>query len=414
VTELTPLWRNRDFVLLQSGQMLSTIGSTASQIAYPLLVLATTGSAARAGVVGFVGIAPYALFALLAGVAADRWNRKRVMILMDLVRVLMMASVVVALLLEKLTFAQIIIASFVEGTAFVFFNIAEVGALRSVVPARQLPDAAAAEQARFSIVTLAGPPLGGVLFQLGRSLPFLADGLSYVFSIVSLLWMRTPFQETRERDTAPLRTQIAEGISFLWSHAYLRTSALVFAGDNFVFQGLFLTLIVVSKHHGLSSGLIGVLIAVFGGASLLGSLLAPRISRMFSIRTLMLVNQWINGLFLLFLLVPSPYMLFACILPVTFAAPALTAVVIGYRTAVTPDHLIGRVSSVARNIALLAQPLGPLVAGLLLAAYSDRVTVIVLGAICIVLAVVSTVSPSIRKPPSLKELDDLTPATVQA
>jgi len=414
VTELVPLRRNRDFVLLQAGQALSTIGSAASQIAYPLLVLSITHSPAKAGAVGFAVLVPYALFGLLAGVAADRWDRKRVMILMDVTRVLAMASVVAALLLDELTFAQIGIAAFVEGTAFVFFNIAEVGALRSVVPARQLPDAAAAEQARLSVMTLAGPPLGGVLFQAGRSLPFLADGLSYAFSIVSLLWMRTPFQQERVRETAPLRTQIREGLSFLWSHAYLRTSALIFAGDNFYFQAGFLALIVISKRGGLSSGTIGLLVATSGATGLAGSLVAPRVARRLSIRTIMLVNQWANPLVLVYLLEPTPYVLFVSVLPVVFLSPTLNSVVIGYRTAVTPDHLVGRVSSVARNIALLAQPLGPLVAGLLLGAYSSQVTILVLGAICIALAVFSTVSPSIRKPPSLKELDDLTPATMEA
>ena len=68
----TPLRRNRDFVLLQAGQAL--------QIAYPLLILAITHSPAEAGVVGFASLGPYALFGLLAGAAADRWNRKRTMI----------------------------------------------------------------------------------------------------------------------------------------------------------------------------------------------------------------------------------------------------------------------------------------------------------------------------------------------
>jgi MFS family permease len=419
VSDLTPLRRNRDFVLLQAGQMLSTIGTTASQIAYPLLVLALTHSPAKAGVVGFAAFVPYVLFGLFAGVAADRWNRKHVMILADIVRVLAMASVVVAIWLNDLTFGQVVIASFVEGTAFVFFNIAEVGALRSVVPRRQLPAAAAAEQARFSVVTLAGPPLGGVLLQMGRSLPFLADGLSYAFSIASLLWMRTPFQEERTRDTAPLRTQIREGISFLWSQKYLRTSALIFAGDNFVFQGLFLALIVVSTKHGLSSGLIGVLIAVFGGCSLAGSLVAPRVAKRLTIRQIMLVSKWSSILCLSYLLAPNPYVLFAGILPSAFISPSLNAVVIGYRTAVTPDHLVGRVSSVARNIALLGLPLGSLATGLLLGGYSGRATVLFLGLICVALAVITTVSPSLRRPPSLAELDDLpvapaVPATMEA
>jgi MFS family permease len=402
---LTPLWRNRDFVLLQTGQMLSTIGSTSTQVAYPLLILALTHSPAKAGAVGFANLAPYALFALFAGVAADRWNRKTLMILMDLVRVAGMTSIVVALALGELTFAQVVVVAFLEGSAFVFFNIAEVGAVRSVVPAQQLPDAFAAEQARFSVVTLAGPPLGGVLFGLGRSLPFLADAISYVFSIGSLAWMRTPFQETRERDTAPLRTQIREGVAWLWSHPYLRTSAFIFAGDNFVFQAIFLVFIVTARRHGFSSGLIGVLIAVFGTSALLGSLVSPRASKLLSIRTIMLVNQWLNGLFVLYLIIPSPYTLVACVVPVAFVGPWLNAVIIGYRTAVTPDHLVGRVSSVARNIALLAQPLGPLAAGLLLAAFSARLTVLVLAVICGALALFSTVSPSIRNSPSLDELD---------
>jgi len=402
---LTPLRKNRDFVLLQLGQALSTIGSSMTQIAYPLLVLATTHSPAKAGVVGFANILPYALFALFAGVVADRWNRKHVMILMDAVRALGAISIVGALALDQLTFAHVCIVAFLEGSAFVFFNIAEVGALRSVVPPKQLPDAAAAEQARFATVTLLGPPLGGVLFGIARALPFLADAVSYVFSVVSLLWMRTPFQQPRERDTMPLRAQIKEGIGWLWKQKYLRTSALIFAGDNFVFQAIFLIFVVVARRQGLSSGTIGLLIAAFGTAGLLGSLVAPRAAKTFSMRSIMLLNQWLNGLFVLFILFASPYVLVACVLPVAFVGPWLNAVVIGYRTAVTPDHLVGRVSSVARNIALVAQPLGPLAAGLLLASFSEKVTVLVFALVSLLLAIWSTVSPSIRTSPSLQELD---------
>src|SRR5206468_858066 len=139
----------------------------------------------------------------------------------------------------------------------------------------------------------------------------------------------------------------------------------------------------------------------------------PHAARRLSMRMIMLLNQWLNGLFVLYLAVPSPYVLVACVLPVAFVGPWLNSVVIGYRTAVTPDHLIGRVSSVARNIALLAMPLGPLVAGFLLGNVSARVTVAVFAAVALTVAVWSTVSPSIRKAPSLDELDDLpVPAVV--
>jgi predicted MFS family arabinose efflux permease len=204
-----------------------------------------------------------------------------------------------------------------------------------------------------------------------------------------------------------LRAQIAEGISWLWKQKYLRTSALIFAGDNFVFQALFLTFIVVARRHGYSGGEIGAFIAAFGVASLAGSIVAPRVAKRMSIRRIMLLNQWLNGTFVLYLVYPRPYVLVACVLPIAFVSPSLNAVVIGYRTAVTPDHLVGRVSSVARNIALLMQPFGALAAGLVLGAYSARTAVVLLGIICLALATFSTLSPSIRNSPSLDELDDL-------
>ncbi len=158
---LLPLRRNRDFVLLQVGQTLSTIGSESTGIAYPLLVLALTHSPVEAGIAGFARIVPWALFGFLAGAAVDRLRRKRMMIVSDLVRIAAVTSIVVAIALDRISFAQIAIVAFVEGTMYVFFNVAEIGALRSVVPARQLPAAAAAEQARYSTVTLVAPPLGG-------------------------------------------------------------------------------------------------------------------------------------------------------------------------------------------------------------------------------------------------------------
>jgi MFS family permease len=258
---LPPLRRNRDFVLLQAGQLQSTAGTESTAIAYPLLVLATTHSAASAGIATFARLVPYAVFGLLAGVVADRWNRKHVMIASDLVRALAIASLVVALLLDRLTFAQITVVAFVEGTGFVFFNIAETGALRSVVPPAQLPAAAGAEQARLAIVSLAGAPLGGALFGVARGLPFAVDAASYLFSFVSLLAMRKPFQEERELDTSRLRSQIAEGFRWLWAQPFLRTCALIFALGNFALAGLLLAVLVIGKRQGLSSGEVGVLIA---------------------------------------------------------------------------------------------------------------------------------------------------------
>jgi MFS family permease len=176
-----PLRRNRDFVLLQTGQLLSSIGSESTTIAYPLLVLSLTHSPAKVGLVTFARVVPYPLFGALTGVAADRWNRRRLMIAADGVRVVAVGSLAAAILSNHAGLWQIVIVAFVEGTASVLFLAAQSGALRAVVPAPQLPDAVSTEVARQSVVRVGGPPLGGILFGVGRAVPFLFDAASYAW-----------------------------------------------------------------------------------------------------------------------------------------------------------------------------------------------------------------------------------------
>src|ERR1700694_5205805 len=117
-----PLWRNRDYMLLWSGQMVSSIGTRVSMLAFPLLVLAITHSPAQAGLIAALRGLPYALFILPAGALIDRWDRKRVMILSDTGRALALGSIPVAIVLGHLTIIQLAIVSLVEGTLVSFFR----------------------------------------------------------------------------------------------------------------------------------------------------------------------------------------------------------------------------------------------------------------------------------------------------
>jgi MFS family permease len=405
MAELLPLRRNRDFVLLQTGQALSTVGSESAAVAYTLLVLALTHSPAKAGLTGFARLMPWVLFGLPAGVAVDRFNRKYVMIVADVVRAAALASLGVSALAGTLSFAQVPVVAFVEGTMYVFFNIAEIGAVRSVVPNPQLQRAFATEQARLNGVYLAGPPLGGFLFGIGRSLPFVVDAVSYAFSTATLLAMRAPFQEVREqRETAGLWTQIREGLAWLWRHTFLRTCALLFVGTNFAFSALELIVIVTARRQGLHSAAIGALLSVFGALAFLGSVAAPRLMRTFSMRAVIIGNMWLVVPIAAFLGRPNAFVLVAGAIPMCFFNPTLNAMIIGYRVAIVPDRLQGRVNSVARSLALLALPLGPVVAGLLLGSFSARATVAVLIGFLVVVALIGTTSRSIRGAPSFDEV----------
>jgi MFS family permease len=394
-----PLRRNRDFVLLQTGQVVSSIGTQCTAIAYPLLTLALTHSAAKAGVVAFVDLAPYALFMLLAGVAADRWNRKWIMAVTSAVRLLSISSVVVALAVHAMTFAQLLVVAFVQSTFAGFYGAASSGAVRAVVPSPQLESAAALVQTRVAAARLAGPPLGGALFGVARLLPFLADAISYAISLVTLAGIRAQFQEEREHDPSPIHTQIAEGFRFLWREPFLRTTALIFTLGNIVSPAsLLLAVVIIGRRQGLSGGEIGALNAAMGATLLAGSLVAGRVTRVLSMRTILVAELWASCSCAIFLVHPSVYLLLAGILPQSFVIPSTDTALTAYRYRVIPDRLLGRVTSVITNIGLAMSPVGSLGIGLLLADLTEREAVGVFAGVALALALWGTVSPSLRHP----------------
>jgi hypothetical protein len=399
-----PLRRNRDFMLLQSGQLLSTFGSSVSNLAYPLLVLAVTGSAAKAGYVGAAQFTPLLAFNLIAGLAADRFDRRRLMIAGDVVGAAAVGTLAALVLTHHASFWTILVVAFVDSTGGVFFRAAQSGAFRAVVPLEQLPAAASLSQARGATVLLSAPPVGGALFGLARGLPFVVDALSYAFSTVSVLLMRTRFQEERVRDTAPVRKQLAQGLAFLSEVPFLRTTMLMIAASNFSTTGVQLAVIVLAKRQGLSSASIGAFLALVGATALLGAVASPLLRRFLSLHTILLSEFWAAVVYLPFFIWPSAYVLAAAFAAQAFCFPNTDSAVTAYWYALTPDRLVGRVMSISNTLRVLAVPFGPLAAGLLLSSVSPRATIAVFTGWTLSAAVVGTFSSSIRSAPRLEDL----------
>jgi MFS family permease len=179
------LSRNRDFVLFQAGQLLSATGSSLSTIAYPLLVLALTGSPAQAGLVSFARLLPAPLLALPAGVLSDRLDRRRIMLTSDAVRAVAMA-VLAVVVWRTHAFWPIPLLAFVEGAGDTFFGACLGGVLRSVVPPADLPTAVSVQQGRVAVVGIVGPPGGGGGLHLARAQPFWVDALSDAVSLAAI------------------------------------------------------------------------------------------------------------------------------------------------------------------------------------------------------------------------------------
>jgi len=399
VTELLPLRRNRDFLLLQTGQLLSTFGSGMSSIAYPLLALALTDSAAKAGYVGAVEFTPVVLLSAVAGVAADRFDRRRLMIASDAAGAAALAVLAAAVLTHHARFWLILLVAFVDTTASVVYRAGSSGAFRAVVPQPQLADAASVAMARMSTVRLTAPPAGGALFSLSRGLPFLADAVSYAFSTISLLSMRTRFQEERDPKA---RTHFREGLAYFWRLPFLRTTISMIAASNLVAAGAPIAVIILAHRDGLPSVAIGGFVALQGVTLLAGSAVSPLLRRVFPMRAILLSEFWMGLVYTSFLVYPSVYVLAIAVSLHAFWFPNTDSAMTAYSYVLIPDRLLGRAMAASNTLRAVSAPLGPLVAGLLLSHTSPRLTIIALAAPVVVAAAIGTLSASIRDLPSLE------------
>jgi MFS family permease len=399
VTELVPLRRNRDFVLYQAGQLLSAFGSNVSRIAYPLLTLALTGSAAKTGYVGAVEFAPIVLLSAPAGVAADRFDRRRLMIASDAVGAAALGALAAVVLAGDARFWLILVVAFADTSATVLFAAAGSGAIKAVVPEPQLADASSTSMARMSIVRLGAPPAGGALFGLSRGVPFLADALSYAFSTASLLLMRTPFQEEREPG---VRTPLSEGVKYFWSIPFLRATVAMIAASNLVAVGAPFAVIILAHRHGLSSLAIGSFVALQGTTLLVGSIFSPLLRRILPMRAILLSEFWMALVYAGFLAYPNVYVLAAAASLHAFWFPNTDSAIAAYSYTLIPDRLLGRTMAASNTLRAATAPLGPLVAGLLLAHTSPRLTIVALAAPVVLAALLGTASSAMRDLPSLE------------
>src|SRR6266516_1133509 len=399
------LWLNRDYMLLWSGQMVSNVGTQVSQLAFPLLILALTGSAAQAGFAGALRALPYVIFSLPAGALIDRWDRKRTMILCDAARAISLASIPVTYALGDLTMIQIYLVSTIEGTLYVFFNIAEAACLPRVVPKEQLPAATAQNMATDGITTLIGPSLGGALYTAGKFLPFIADAFSYAVSVVSLLFIKVKFQKERVAAPHKLWVEIHEGLAWLWHHPLIRFMAILTGGYNLLFAGFTLIIIVLALQQHASSFTIGLIFSAGGISAVLGSIVAPALQRRLSFGQAIIGSSWLIALFMpLYSIAPNPLMLGIITAASFIVEPLYNVVQLSYRSALIPDELQGRVNSVFRLIAFGGQPLGLALTGVLIQNIGVIQTVLICSAGLFVLAIAATVNTHVRNARPLSEV----------
>jgi MFS family permease len=397
-TNVASVWRNRDFRLLWAGRLVSTFGSGVSAIALPLLVLALTGSPSKAGLVSAASGAPYFLLTVPAGVAADRWNRRAILVVCDIGRGATWALVSVGIIADAISVPWLALAAGLEGSLFVFHNIALTASLPRVVTKDELPQAVAQNSVILGTSDLLGPAVGGAVFQLGRVIPFVMDAVSYLGSIVTVLMLRTPLSPPRQRERPSVLRDVAEAFRFLRLAPALRTLAIVGGVGDLLFAGIALVLIVLAQQRADASSVeIGVIFAGASVAGLIGAVLATRVIRKLDAGRTLIAFGIAGAVVFPFLALARSVVLIGVLWAANVAILSIANVAReSYQLAVVPDELQGRVSSFVDFVSYGGLPVGTALAGFALAAFGPASTVATMAAARVVLTTVMAVSPSVR------------------
>ncbi|MET9225531.1 MFS transporter [Lentzea sp. NPDC003310] len=406
-----PLSRNRNYHILWTGQLFSEFAAELTLIAFPLLILSMAGSPLQMGVASSVLAVATTAAVAPAGVLADRWDRKKIMLVCQALRVLAISSLAVALHLDHYTFGHLLAVAVVEGVLGSVFQPAEHAALPSVVPESQLSNAVARNAARPFLAMLLGPVAAGYLFALNPISPFLANVVILTISLVTLLFLRLPRRgAVAEPEAEPgpgFSGQFAEGVRWMLGNRVIRTTMAWAVVANMVFSALLIIIMTMSNEDRVGPGEIGLMMACFGLGGILGAVAAGWLHDALKPSVVVLGFSWIlTAAVAVMAVVPTGVPLGVVLGVAAFFAPVANTVVMTYQITTTPDELRGRLSGLAALASGAAAAFGPMIGAFLMAGLGDgRKAVLVCAAGLFVVAVVSTASPVLRRFPAAKKAE---------
>jgi len=399
MTGFRSLSRNHDFTVLWVGQTISDLGSRVSTFVFPLLAYALTGSAMWSAAAEAAYLLGLAGMLLPSGVLADRFDRLRIMRLSSAIGAVLYASLVVAGALGMLTIVQLLAVALATGVVGGLFSPAETSAIRTVVETDELPTALSQQQARQHVAGLLGAPLGGLLFGLTRWAPFVFDALSYAVAWVFLGRIRADLSAKPGPPRRPLQ-DLTEGARFTWSHPFLRVILVWSPLVNLTMNALFFVAILRLIQAGTPPTAIALVEVIGGVCGIVGAIFAPwLIDRMPTGRLTLAVVWSMLPVMLPMAFWNTPLVIAAALGVILLLNPAGNAGTGAYRMAITPPELIGRVQSAMQFTSMVTMPLAPVLAGALLGWLGGRDAILALGVLTAIVALIPTLSRSVRSLP---------------
>jgi MFS family permease len=369
------LWRHGDFLRLWSAETISQFGSQVGQLALPLVaVIVLESSAFEVAALTTILFLPFILFTLPAGVWVDRMKRRTILIVGDLGRFALLATVPLAYAFDAITIWQLYVVGFAYGVCTVFFDVAYQSYLPSLVARERLVEGNSKLEISRAASQMAGPGLGGILVQL-LTAPYavLVDAISFLGSGLFLLGIRKAEQLPEREDGAPhpsMLREAREGLGYVLGNRYLRSIAACTGISNFATSLVFAIFLVYAvRELDLSPAAIGIAFSISSVGSLAAALTATRVSSRLGVGRTIVGSALVftPPLFLMAAAPPSapiPFLVAAFVL-FGYVGVLYNITQLSFRQAICPERMQGRMNSVMRFIVWGVMPLGSLLGGAL-------------------------------------------------
>ncbi|MEV6973711.1 MFS transporter [Kitasatospora sp. NPDC093806] len=389
------------FGRLWTAQTVSSLGDGVMHSALPLLALTLTRDPLALAVVSAAGTLPWLLFGVLGGALVDRWDRRRTMWITDAARAALLAVAAAAAALDLLSVPLLAAVAFLLGIGGLFFDTAATAYLPDLLgrdPALLERANARLRGAQTAASGFAGPPAGSALLALGRAVPLLADAVSFAVSAVlvrSLPAAPRPVPQARES----LLRQARAGASYVFGDRLLLGLALRPAVGNVAFLAVE-TVLALFAHDRLGTDDFGfgLLLTAEAAGGLLGAGIASFLGRRLGTGTALTCTAAIEGLAILCLAAAPNAYVAGLALAVCGAGMGATMVLgPSLRQAIVPGHLMGRVASTSRMLAMCAAPFGAFLGGWLATAYDVRTPLYVAAGLLLTMTAVTSTMTTNRR-----------------
>lgn len=352
----------------------SNLGDGIRLGAVPLLALRLTDDARLIAAASAATHLPWFLFGALGGALVDRGDRRRLMLIGQLVRAALVGVLAVAVVTETATIGWLIVVAFGLGVGEVVVDSSSQAAIPQLVTADQLDRANSRLIAAITVLDeVVGVTLGAVLFAITAGLPFAIDTATFLIGAAFLVTVRRPLQGERSSRTT-IRQDIAEGFRFLFVHRLLRSLAGAIATINLAGNISFGVLVIlVIDELGAAEATFGIVFGVGAVGGVLGSIVAEPIVERFGRRAVLsttpvalIISQVANAL------APHVAVVGAALFIGSFAVVVSNVPGQSLRQSVTPEQLLGRVIASFRVFAMGAAPIGAIIGGVMTEATDVR------------------------------------------